>query len=308
MSVFLVTGATGRHGGTGAYVARRLKAEGHRIRVLARSDDERSRKLAEEGFDVRLGDLRERSTLHAAVDGVTHASFCFPVEAGIVDAAAGFSSALREVSPKARVVVLSMGPAHAKSPSPLGRAQWLAEEVMAWAGLDACILRVAAMFYENVALLHGASIREEGVIRNCFGEARAPWIAGEDAGELVVAALLHPERFGGKGIHYPPGSALLSHRELAKELSEETGEPVRYESIPQTEWRDELVALAARPGTPINVDMANHISVLGQAISQKGAQIAPDAGALERLMGRSPVSFRQYVRSHRAQFGKGVRA
>src|SRR5579871_5153088 len=105
MSAFLVTGATGRHGGTGAYVARRLKAEGHPVRVLVRRDDERSRKLAEEGFDVRWGDLRDRSSLPAALEGVTHASFCFPVDAGIVDAAASFASALKDVSPRARVVV-----------------------------------------------------------------------------------------------------------------------------------------------------------------------------------------------------------
>jgi uncharacterized protein YbjT (DUF2867 family) len=308
MSAFLVTGATGRHAGTGAYAARRLKEEGHPVRLLVRREDERSRRLVDEGFDVRVGDLRDRPTLQAALEGVTHASFCFPVDAGIVDAAASFSSALREAAPKARVVVLSMIPAHPKSPSPLGRAQWLAEEVMAWAGLDATVLRIAAMFYENVALLHGSSIRAEGVIRNCFGEARAPWIAGDDAGELVVAALLHPERFAGKAVHYPPGSALLSHGELAHQLSEETGESVRYEAIPLAQWREELVALASRTGTPINLDMANHISVLGDAVSQKGSQVQPDAAALERLTGRAPRSFRQYARSHLAQFKREVRA
>ena len=308
MSAFLVTGATGRHGGTGAYVARRLKAEGHPVRVLVRRDDERSRKLAEEGFDVRWGDLRDRSSLPAALEGVTHASFCFPVDAGIVDAAASFASALKDVSPRARVVVMSMIPAHPKSPSPLGRAQWLAEELIAWAGLDATVLRIAAMFYENIGLLHGASIRAEGVMRNCFGDARAPWIAGDDAAELVVAALLHPERFQGKSVHYPPGSALLSHRELANELSEATGEPVRYEAVSRADWRTELIALASRPGTPINVEMANHISVLGQAVSEKGAGVPPDAATLERLTGKAPLSFRQYAHAHLAQFKREVRA
>jgi uncharacterized protein YbjT (DUF2867 family) len=188
MSLFLVTGATGRHGGTGAYVARRLQQEGHRVRVLVRSRDERSEALARQQFDVHVGSLRDRSSLLPALDGVSHAAFCFPVDAGIVDAAASFSSAIREVDRSVRTVVMSMIPAQPNSPSHLGRAQWLAEEVMAWAGLDLCILRIAAFFYENIAVLHGASIREHGVIRNCFGEARSPWIAGEDAAELVVAA------------------------------------------------------------------------------------------------------------------------
>jgi uncharacterized protein YbjT (DUF2867 family) len=33
----LVTGATGRHGSTGAHVARRLREEGRPVRILART-------------------------------------------------------------------------------------------------------------------------------------------------------------------------------------------------------------------------------------------------------------------------------
>jgi uncharacterized protein YbjT (DUF2867 family) len=302
MSLFLVTGATGRHGGTGAYVAGRLQQEGHRVRVLVRSRDERSEALARQGFDVKVGDLRDRSSLLPTLDGVSQAAFCFPVDAGIVDAAASFSSAIREVDRSVRTVVMSMIPAQPNSPSHLGRAQWLAEEVLAWAGLDLCILRIAAFFYENIAVLHGASIREHGVIRNCFGEARSPWIAGEDAAELVVAAMLHPERFAGETIHYPPGSALHTHSELADVLSSELSAAVRYEAVSLAEWRQDLDELAKRPGEIVNADMAKHISTLAHALSRRGAAKGPDASALEPLMGRRPLSFREFIRARKGQF------
>jgi uncharacterized protein YbjT (DUF2867 family) len=302
MAVILVTGATGRHGGTGAYVARRLKQEGHHVRVLVRSQDERSAALAGAQFDVRVGDLHDRKSLLPALEGVSQATFCFPVDAGIVEAAANFSAAVRATNKSARVAVLSMIPAHPESPSHLGRAQWLAEEVMAWAGLDLCVLRVAALFYENLALLHGASVREHGVIRNCFGDARAPWITGEDAAELVVAALLHPERFAGGTIHYPSGSASHTHSELAEILTNELSARVRYEAISLAEWRKDLDDLARRPGTAINTDMAKHISTMGHALSQRGALKVPDAPALEHLLGRPPISFRQFIRAHASQF------
>jgi uncharacterized protein YbjT (DUF2867 family) len=272
------------------------------VRVLVRSRDERSEALARQEFDVHVGDLRSRSSLLPALEGVSQAAFCFPVDAGIVDAAASFSSAIREVDRSVRTVVMSMIPAQPNSPSHLGRAQWLAEEVMAWAGLDLCILRIAAFFYENLAVLHGASIREHGVIRNCFGEARSPWIAGEDAAELVVAALLHPERFAGGKVQYPPGSALHTHSELADMLSTELSTPVRYESISLTEWRKELDELARRREALVNADMAKHISTLAHALSRRGAQKAPDAPALERLLGRQPISFRDFIRGHAGQF------
>jgi uncharacterized protein YbjT (DUF2867 family) len=302
MSLFLVTGATGRHGGTGAYVARRLQQEGHRVRVLVRSPDERSAALAAEHFDVRVGDLRDRKSLLPALDGISQGTFCFPVDAGIVEAAANFAAAIREASPGTRTVVMSMVPAQQNSPSHLGRAQWLAEAVMTWAGLDLCILRIAALFYENVTLLHGASVRERGVIRNCFGDARAPWIAGEDAAELVVAALLHPDRFAGADIHYPSGSALHTHSELAELLSSELSRRVRYEAVSLAEWREDLDELAKRPGAIMNADMAKHISTLGHALSLSGAQKAPDAPALEQLIGHRPISFREFVRAHASQF------
>jgi uncharacterized protein YbjT (DUF2867 family) len=308
MSLFLVTGATGRHGGTGAYVARRLQQEGHRVRVLVRSRDERSAALAAERFDVRVGDLRDFKSLLQALEGVSQATFCFPVDAGIVEAAGNFSAAVRETRVPPRVVVMSMIAAQHDSPSHLGRAQWLAEEVLAWAGLDVCILRIAALFYENLAVLHGASVREGGVIRNCFGDARAPWIAGEDAAELVVAALLHPERFSDEKIHYPSGAALHTHAELAALLASELSAPIRYEAISLAEWRDDLDGLAKRRDAVMNVDMAKHISTLGHALSLNGAQKAPDAPALAHLIDHEPISFREFVRAHANEFTNSARA
>jgi uncharacterized protein YbjT (DUF2867 family) len=72
MSLILVTGATGRHGGTGAYVARRLQQEGHRVRVLVRARDERSEALVRQKFDVHVGDLRDRNSLLPALALLSH--------------------------------------------------------------------------------------------------------------------------------------------------------------------------------------------------------------------------------------------
>jgi uncharacterized protein YbjT (DUF2867 family) len=97
MSLILVTGATGRRGGTGAYMARRVQQEGDRVRGARPLSDEPSEALARQELDVHGGDLRDRNSLLPALRGVSQAAFCFPVDAGIVDAAASFSSAIREV-------------------------------------------------------------------------------------------------------------------------------------------------------------------------------------------------------------------
>lgn len=302
MSLILVTGATGRHGGTGAYVARRLRQEGHQVRVLVRTQDERSAALEADGFDVRVGDLRDRSTLLPAMEGVEQATFCFPVDSGIVEAAASFISALRKVSPDARVVVMSMMAAQEWSPSYLGRAAWLAEEIMASGGTKVCVLRVAALFYENLLILHRDSIQAQGVIRNCFGETKMPWISGEDAAELMVAALLHPERFGGQSVCYPRGEVLLSHKQIADVLSEELGREISFENISADQWREELGDLSQRGHPVANQDMAKHITALAVAFSARSGEQAPVAlGALSKLIKRDPMSFRDFARQSRQQ-------
>ena len=302
MALILVTGATGRHGGTGAYVARRLRQEGHQVRVLVRTQDERSAALEADGFDVRVGDLRDRSTLLPAMEGVEQATFCFPVDSGIVEAAASFISALRKVSPDARVVVMSMMAAQDSSPSHLGRAAWLAEEIMALGGTKVCVLRVAALFYENLLILHRDSIQAQGVIRNCFGETKMPWISGEDAAELMVAALLHPERFGEQSVCYPRGEVVLSHKQIADVLSEELGREISYENISADQWRKELGDLSQRGHPVVNQDMAKHISALGVAFSARSGEQAPvAAGAVSKLIKRDPMSFRDFARRARQQ-------
>src|SRR5882762_9811987 len=263
-SPILITGATGRHGGTGVHLARRLREAGRSVRALVRRLDTRTavpagraRRLREAGRSVRalvrrldertaplqalgaeivVGDLHDRVSLVPALEGVGLAYFTYPVSGGIVEAAANFAAAARQVGGHPRVVVMSNGASHPESPSHFGRAHWLAEEVLGWAGLDLIILRIASFFYENVPTAHGRSIRDEGMIRNCFGDARLTWISGEDAAELGLVALLHPERFEGGMVQYPPGAELLSHAEVARVLSEELSRPIRFVPITREAW------------------------------------------------------------------------
>jgi uncharacterized protein YbjT (DUF2867 family) len=295
----LVTGATGRHGSTGAHVARRLREEGRPVRILARTRSARTDALADLGAEVFLGDLHDRRSLVLALADVELAYFTYPVDAGVVDAAANYAAAVREVGRGVRTVVMSMAPAHPLHPSDLGRAQWLAEEVMSWAGLDVLILRVAATFHENILALHGDSIRRAGLLRNSFGHNPVGWISGSDAGELALAALLHPERFDGP-VCYPPGSEHLHHRDVADILTQELGRPISFEPISRDEWRRELIEVAeAHPGGVVNLAMASHISNVGEAVATRGAPPV-EHGALGALIGRAPVPLRDFLRANRA--------
>jgi uncharacterized protein YbjT (DUF2867 family) len=100
--------------------------------VFARSESVRTKSLASLGAEIAFGDFNDRKSLVRALDGVDTATFTYPVNSGIVPAAATFASAAREHEVPLRTIVMSMAVAHPESPSHLGRAQWLAEEVLAW--------------------------------------------------------------------------------------------------------------------------------------------------------------------------------
>jgi uncharacterized protein YbjT (DUF2867 family) len=287
----LVLGATGRHGSTGAFVVRALLTSGFQVRALVRTLDSRTAALEAAGAEIVVGNLLDRRSLLEPLKDIDVAYFTYPVAEGIVAAAANFSSAARFTGLK-RVVVMSMGAANPDSPSPLGRAQWLAEELLEASGLSCLHLRVAAFFFENIELLHRTEILNEGVIRNSFGDFKVSWMAGEDAGKLAVSALMHPERFSGKTAIYPTGGERFSHAEIAEVIARYLGKAVRHETLPAEAWETRILALASGDSR-INAGMARHISSLGASVRQD----FPLNNAFEMATNEKPMPFSHFLAS-----------
>ena len=299
----LVIGATGRHGGTGTTVVDHLLSRGRPVRALVRTEDDRADGLRRRGATTVVGDLHDRASLVAAVDGVSAVYFAYPIAAGVIPAAANLASVLVAAGSSAHVVVMSMAVSSLDSPSRLGQAQAVAEEIFIWAGLNPTVLRFGGLFHENVLVLHSASIRDNGLIANSFGEGPAPWIGGADAAEITVAHLLAP-RPAATQISYPPPAESINHEEVARIISAETGRPVRYEHIPAATWRRELeIAGESDPTSPINTAMAQHISTIGAAMSKRAEPIiAPDPHALTTMLNRPPTPFADFVRQNLSRF------
>jgi uncharacterized protein YbjT (DUF2867 family) len=302
-SPILVIGATGRHGGTGAAVVDLLLERGRSVRALVHTDDERAVALRRRGAATVVADLHDRASLSAAVNDVSAIYFTYPVGPGVISAAANLASVLVETGLTAHLVVMSMAVASLESPSRLGQAQAVAEEVLIWAGLNPTVLRFGGLLHENVLLLHETTIRDDALIANSFGDGLAPWIGGRDAAELAVVHLLAP-RPASAQISYPPPAEAISHAQVAHIISSETGRPVRYQHIPAATWRLQLeAATESAPTSPINKGMAQHISTIGAVLSQRtGPLIAPDPQALTALLGHPPTSFFEFVRQNLPRF------
>lgn len=298
----LVMGATGRHGNTGQYIVRRLIDEGRNVRVLVRATGERTAALADLGAEVVVADLHDRRSLLPALQDVDVAYFTYPITRGVIPAAANYAAAVREVGRNPRTVVMSMVVSNPNHPSPLGQDQWVAEEVLQWAGLDVLIMRIAAVFYQNLIVLHSQSVRDHGTMRNSFGSGPVPWIDGGDAAELAVTALLHPERFEGSVV-YPLGADAASHVDVANILSELLRRPVRFDAITPAAWTDDILRLSRTDEqNVVNDAMAVHIPAVGQSVAESGAALPVNPAALRAQLGREPVTMNDFLRANLAAF------
>ena len=293
----LVTGATGRMGGTGRHVAAELLKRGLPVRALVRRIDERSEALQAMGIHVVLGDFADYASLLAALDSVEAAYFSYPVGAGLTEAAGLFAAAGRERDLQL-VVDLSLDAAFPESPSPQGRAEWVAERIFEWAGYGGSHLRVAAFFMENLLALYSRQVREHGQIRNSFGDFEPSWIAGSDVGAMGAALLAEPTLITDRAT-VVGGGERASHATIAEIISEATDHPVRYQALTPEEWRDELIANAAATGQS-NPTAAAHLSAQSVELRRHNTHLVTDD--IVRLTGRPAVTLANFVAQNRHTF------
>jgi len=293
----LVTGATGRQGGTGRAVAKVLVERGLPVRALVRTLDERAEALRELGLEIVVGDFGNYRSLVAALDGVESAYFCYPVAGGVAEAAGFFAGAGREQGLK-RIVDLSLATTRVDSPSPQGRAQWVAEQIFEWAGFDGVHLRIAAFFMENVLLMDGDSIRQNGRIANSFGDKALSWISGVDVGSLAASLLLNADAVKDR-LLIAGGVERLAYDEVASKISAVVGKPIRYEELTPDGWREALMAGAKAKGGEVNVRGIDHL--IAQSIALRSAPALPVTDHVRQITGREPVSFADFVKQHLAE-------
>ena len=293
----LVTGATGRVGGTGGHVAAELLRRGLPVRAMVHRIDERSEALQASGIEVVVGDFANYASLLTALDGVHAAYFCYPVGAGLTEAAGLFAAAGRERDLQ-RVVDLSLDAAFPESPSPQGRAEWVAERIFEWAGYGGTHLRVAAFFMENLIALYGRQIREHHQIRNSFGDFEPAWIASSDVGAMGAALLADPGLANDRTT-VVGAAERASHTTIADTVGKTTGHAVRYQRITPEEWRDELIANATAAGQA-NPTAAAHLSAQSVTLRSHDTHLVTDD--IQRLTGRRAVTLTDFIEQNRGNF------
>jgi uncharacterized protein YbjT (DUF2867 family) len=225
--IIAVTGATGQQGGA---VARKLLADGWKVRVLTRDANKPSaQELAALGAELFASDMENRAQLNSAFKGAygvfSVQNFWLPN--------VGFEGEIRQgknVADAAKAVGIqhlvysSVGAAYRGMGQRHFESKWIIEQYIHSLGVPYTILRPAAFFenfnWERAVILNGTF--------NALGlrpEKERQLIAVEDVAAFVALAFANPNQYLGKTIELA-GDA-LTESQIADTFTKVIGRPVK---------------------------------------------------------------------------------
>src|SRR5688572_16988547 len=225
--IIAVTGATGQQGYA---VAKKLLADGWKVRALTRDPNKpAAQELKSLGAEILPGDMDDRAELDAAFQGVygvfSVQNFWLPN--------VGFEGEVRQgkaVADAAKaagvqhLVYSSVGAAHRGLGQKHFESKWLIEQHIHSLDIPYTILRPAAFFenfnWERAGILNGTF--------NALGlrpEEERQLIAVEDIAVFVALAFANPEQYLGRTIELA-GDA-LTESQLADTFAKVIGRPVK---------------------------------------------------------------------------------
>ncbi|WP_433681455.1 NAD(P)H-binding protein [Nocardia sp. CA-119907] len=278
----MITVIFGARGNVGRHVAAGLISRGEQVRLT-------SREPAAADFppdaEVVAADLEHPETLPAALEGAERV-FLYAKPDGID----GFVAAAESAGVR-HVVFLSSGAillADAAD-NPIARMHAVIESAIEKSGLDWTFIR-PGMFATNALWWWQRSIRDEGIVRMPYADARTAPIHEKDLAALAVTALTEP---GHEGHAYPVwGPEALTLREQVQHIGTAIGREITLEVIPVEQARAEL----GKTMPSIGVD-----AVL--AGWEAGRTAAPQVSTIiEEVTGRPAHTFAQWARDHAADF------
>lgn len=287
--LFLITGATGK---TGAPTVKILRDAGHRVRAFVHRADERSAPLAALGAEIVEGDLLDFRAVSSARAGVSAAYFCYPIAPGnLLPATAIFAQAASEAGVEA-VVNMSQISARREAKSHAAQQHWIAERVLDRFAFTTTHLHPT--FFAEWLTWQWRRTGEEGLLELPFGVGRHAPIAASDQARVIAAILQNPTPHD-RQVYPLVGPRELNHYEIAQEMSDALGIPVRYRPV-------DIPAFTARLAAEGLSDfLAQHLASVAQ--DYQDGIFAGENNLVEVISGHPPMTVADFVAAHRADFG-----
>ena len=283
--ITLVTGATGM---VGSQVVRELQSRGATVRAFVR-DRERAQAVLGHDVELAVGDLSDPTSLRAGLEKVDQLFLMCAnsprqaeLETKAIEAA--------DHAGTARIVKLSARGAQRGSPLPFWDWQGRIEEHLRASGIPHVLLRPT--YYMSNLLAFADSIRYARTLFAPAAEAKVAMVDPRDVAD-AGAVVLTEEGHDGCAYELTGPEAITFHR-VGDELSEATGRPVRYVSVP-----DEA-ALGALVEAGMPEWMATSLVGLFGLLRRGAGEHVTDV--VRVLTHREPRTITDFVRDHASFF------
>lgn len=278
--MILITGAAGK---TGRAVIRALARRGRDARALAYRREQAPMLEALGAREVVVGDIQDPETVAAAAEGVRAIyHICPNMHRREVEIGELVIRAARTADCERLVYHSVLHPQTEAMPHHWHKLR--VEEKLLESGLGFTILQPAA-YMQNV-LAGWRKITEDGVYTVPYAaETRISWIDLGDVAEAAARVLTEP---GHDGATYQlSGPGFLSQTEVAAVLSEGLGREVRVDVVPLEAWKTGARAAG------LDEFQVETLAKMFRYYERHGLRGNPRV--LGWLLGREPVSFRQFV-------------
>ena len=275
----LITGALGN---VGAEVVKRLHETGRPFRA-ADQDVIRLRERFGADVDSAVFDFTRKETYDQTFDGVEKMFLMRPPQiANIQRDMVPALDAAKAAGVKQVAFLSLIGIERAKFVPHHKVEAYLRASGQAWTFLR------CSFFMQNLNTTHRTEIRDRDEILVPVGAARTSFIDVRDIAAVAAVALTEP---GHAGQAYDlTGSEALDYWQVAEIISRTLGRKITYRNPnPLT-----FLASHVRRGTPLTFALV----MTGLYLSTRNGMAERVTGEVERLTGRKPITFAQYVRDY----------
>jgi uncharacterized protein YbjT (DUF2867 family) len=287
--MYAVIGATGN---TGRATVKELKALGEDPLCVVRNAD-KAREVLGAGARIAVVELSDRAGMEKALKGVKRVFIVTGHNPQSAEQQINVLNAAKAVG--AEFFVKVSGGRAVTGPdveSENGRAHYAIEEAMKKSGLPWCVLS-PGLFMQNT-LAQAASIKNEGKIVTAYpGNVPLALIDVRDTGALGARVLRDPAKHAGKVYSFT--GLTTTYDEFAKVFSEVLGKPVVYVAVSLEQ------AAQAMKGRNMPDWLIAHLTAMARA-GGSGAFAQENTQPIRDIVGRAPITTRQFVQDHRAAF------
>lgn len=285
--MILVSGATG---GIGGEVCRLLQEAGTPFRALCRRQ-EQVESLAKKGIDAVRGDFDRPETLAAAMQGIdTMFLITPPTQQQVAQETAAIDAATD--AGVGRIVKISASDGNVRSPVPWAKAHALIDHHLRASGIRWTILKPTA-FMQNFLWFKDPIAK--GFLPQVAGKGSVSWVDTRDVARVAAAVLTEDGHEG--ATYFITGPETLDMKEAAARLSKVLGHKVRYLNLPSPLFWG-LLRLTGNSGWTAKGLVVQFADVVA------GHHDIDPTFEIERLTGRPPHDFTDFLLHHRAQFSR----